>query len=147
MWYPIFVWKQVFPMRYNFIASWNFCFNYLVSLTYILWKRGAVKSKNNTAKIKDLFLKVWYPVFDTHLAATLTISSEKDSKYAGVSFNWSLAIGSRKKSPQNPHPPDPKPNPIFNLTLTLPLTAYGGLFLRGDFFLTSWKSYSWASAL
>ena len=51
-----------------------------------------MKSKNNTAKIKDLFLKVWYPVFDTHLAATLTISSEKDSKYAGVPLNWLLAI-------------------------------------------------------
>ena len=26
-------------------------------------------------------------VFDTHLVATLTISSEKDSKYASVSLN------------------------------------------------------------
>ena len=47
---------------------------------------------NNTTKMKELFLKVWYPVFDTHLAATLKISSEKGNKYAGVSLNWSLAI-------------------------------------------------------
>ena len=36
--------------------------------------------------------KIWYPVFDTHLTATLTIFTKKDSKYAGVSLNWSLAI-------------------------------------------------------
>ena len=35
----------------------------------------------------------------------------------------------RKKSP----PPDYKPNPIPNLTLTLPLTPHGGLFSGGIF--------------
>ena len=28
-------------------------------------------------------------------------------------------------------PPDPKPNPVLNLTLTLPLTHHGGLFSGG----------------
>ena len=42
-----------------------------------------MKSKNNTAKMKELFWK-WYPAFDTHVSATLTISSEKDSEYASV---------------------------------------------------------------
>ena len=79
-------------MKYIFIVSWNSCFNYLNSLTYISWKTGAVKSKNNTAKMKELSLKLWYPVFDTHLTATLTISSEKDGKYEVVFLNWSLAI-------------------------------------------------------
>ena len=40
-----------------------------------------MKSKNNTAKTKELFSKLRYPVFDTHLMATLTISSKNDSKY------------------------------------------------------------------
>ena len=39
-------------------------------------------------------------------------------------------IGSRKKyPPEPPPPPDSKANPIRNLTLTLPLTPQGGLFL------------------
>ena len=33
-----------------------------------------------------------------------------------------------KKPWKPPLPPDPKPNPIPNLTLTLPLTPYGGIF-------------------
>ena len=40
------------------------------------------------------------------------------------------------KIPPEKSPPDPKPNPIPNLTPTLPLTTHGGLFFRGDFFLT-----------
>ena len=90
--YPIFLRNQVFPMKYIFIASWNFWFNYLVSRTYQLWKRSAVKYKNNTARMKELFLKVWYPAFDIRLGAILTISNEKDNKHAGVSLNWLLAI-------------------------------------------------------
>ena len=38
-----------------------------------------------------------------------------------------------KISPEK-SPPDPKPNPISNLTLTLPLILHGGLFFRGGFF-------------
>ena len=53
-------------------------FNYLDSS-----KTGAVKSKNNTAKIKKLFLKLKYPVFDTHLMATL----KKNIKYEVVLLN------------------------------------------------------------
>ena len=79
-------------MKCIFIVSWNFWFNYLDSRTYIAWKTGAVKSKNNTAKMKELFFKLWYPIFDTHLAATLTVSSENDSKYKVVFLNWLLAI-------------------------------------------------------
>ena len=79
-------------MKYMFIPSWNSCFNYLDPRTYISWKTGVVKSKNSTAKTKELFLKLWYPIFDTHLTATLTISNEKDSKYKVVFLNWSLAI-------------------------------------------------------
>ena len=75
----------------NNIASRIFCFDYLDSRTYISWKTGAVKSKNNT-KIKELFLKLYYPAFDIHLTATLTISSKKDSKDEVVFLNWSLAI-------------------------------------------------------
>ena len=37
-----------------------------------------------------------------------------------------------KNTPGKKPPPDSKPNPI----LTLPLTPHGGLFFRGDFFLT-----------
>ena len=36
--------------------------------------------------------------------------------------------GSRKKSPLEKKPPDSKPNPIRNLTLTLPLTLTGRFF-------------------
>ena len=79
-------------MKYIFIVSWNSCFNYLDSRTYISLKIGAVKSNDNTAKMKALFLKLWYPVFDTHLTAILTISIEKDNKYEVVLLNWSLAI-------------------------------------------------------
>ena len=79
-------------MIYIFIVSWNSCFNYLESRTHIEWKTGAVQCKNNTVKMKELFLKLWYPIFDTHLTATLTISSEKDSKYKVVFLNWLLAI-------------------------------------------------------
>ena len=68
-------------MKYIFIVSWNSCFNYLESRTHIAWKTGAVKSKNTTVKMKELFLKLWYPIFYTHLTATITICSEKDSKY------------------------------------------------------------------
>ena len=32
------------------------------------------------------------------------------------------------KNPPGKPPTDPKPNPIPNITLTLPLTPYGGLF-------------------
>ena len=39
-----------------------------------------------------------------------------------------------KNSPEK-KPPDSKPNPIPNLTFTLPLTLTGGFF-PGDFFLT-----------
>ena len=92
LWYTIFLRKQVFSMKYIFIVSWNSCFNYLASRTYISLKTGAVKSNNNTAKTKELFLKLWYPVFDTHLTARLTTSSEKDSKYEVMFLNWSLAI-------------------------------------------------------
>ena len=49
--------------------------------------------------MKELFLKVWYPVFDTHLAATLTVSSEKDNKHVGMPLNWSLAIMILDQSP------------------------------------------------
>ena len=79
-------------MNNIFIVSRMSCFNYLDSRTYISWKTGAVKIKNNTAKIKELFLKLFYVVFDTHLTATLTVSSKKDSKYEAVFLNWSLAI-------------------------------------------------------
>ena len=79
-------------MKYIFIVSWKSCLNYLESRTHIAGKTGAVKSKNNTVKMKELFLKLWYPIFDTHLAATLTISSEKDSKYKFVFLNWLLAM-------------------------------------------------------
>ena len=78
-------------MKYIFIVSWNSCLNYFDSPTYISSKTGALKSKNSTAKMKELFLKLWYPVFDTHLTETLTISSEKNSKYEVVFLNWSLA--------------------------------------------------------
>ena len=47
-----------------------------------------MKSKNNTAKIKKLFMKLQYPVFDTHLMAKL----KKNSKYEVVFLNSSLAI-------------------------------------------------------
>ena len=50
-------------------------------------KTSALTSKNNTAKIKELFLKLFYPVFDTHLTAALTVSSKKDSKYEVVFLN------------------------------------------------------------
>ena len=76
-------------MKYIFIFFWNSCFNYLDSRTYIAWKTNTVKSKNNTAKMKELFLKLWYLIFDIHLTAT--ISSEKDSKYKVVFINWLLA--------------------------------------------------------
>ena len=79
-------------MKDIFIVSWNSCFNYLNSLTYISWKIGAVESKNNIAKIKELFLKLRYPVFNTHLTTRLTISVEKDSMYEVVFLNWSLAM-------------------------------------------------------
>ena len=79
-------------MKCIFIVPWNSCFNYLNSLTYISWETGAVKNKNNGAKMKELFLKSWYPIFNTHLTATRTISSEKDSKYEVVFLNWPLAI-------------------------------------------------------
>ena len=45
-----------------------------------------------------------------------------------------------KKPWKPPLPPDPKPNPIPNLTLTLPLTTYGGIFSKGDFCLTPIQS-------
>ena len=38
-----------------------------------------------------------------------------------------------EKIPPEKNPPDSKPNPIPNLTLTLPLTPHGGLFSRGIF--------------
>ena len=47
--------------------------------------------------------------------------------------------GSRKKSSRKKNPSDPKPNPIPNLTLTLPLTHYWGLF-SGEMF--SWHQAS-----
>ena len=53
-------------------------------------------------------------------------------------------LGYRKKSPRK-NPPDPKPNSMSNLILTLPLPLTphegGGAFFRGDFFLTP-KSYT-----
>ena len=80
-------------MKYNFIVSWNSCFNYLESHTHIPWKTSSMKNKNNTVKMKELFLKLWYPIFDTHVMATLKISSEKDSKYNEVVFlNCLLAL-------------------------------------------------------
>ena len=56
--------------------------------------------------------------------------------------------GSRKKSPQEPptppHTPSyPKPNPILNLTLTLPLNRHGGFCLLIKFkFSELYLSYS-----
>ena len=37
-------------------------------------------------------MKLVYPIVDTYLTAILAVSSKKDSKYADVSFNWSLEI-------------------------------------------------------
>ena len=37
------------------------------------------------------------------------------------------------KNPPGKKPPDPKPNPVPNLTLTLPLTPHGGIFPGGFF--------------
>ena len=91
LWYTIFFWKQVFSLKHIFIISWNSCFNYLVSRTYILWITGEMKSKNNTSKVKKLFLKLWYAIFDIYLTTILTISSKKDGKCAVMSLNWSLA--------------------------------------------------------
>ena len=79
-------------MKCIFIVSWNSCFNYLDSRTYTSWKPGAVKSKHNTAKFKELFLKLRYPAFYIHLTATLAIYNENDSKYEVVFLNWSIAI-------------------------------------------------------
>ena len=79
-------------MKYIFIVSWSSCFNYLDSRTYMSLKAGALKSKNNTSKMKELFLKLYYLAFDTHLTAILIISSEQDSKYEVMFLNWSLAI-------------------------------------------------------
>ena len=45
------------------------------------------------------------------------------------------------KIPHEKSPPDSKPNPIPNLTLTLPLTPHGGAFFRGYFFLTPCETY------
>ena len=44
--------------------------------------------------MKELFWKYYTHThfFDTQLASTLTIFSEKDSKYASVSLKWALAI-------------------------------------------------------
>ena len=42
--------------------------------------------------MKELFLKLEHPIFDTYLTAILTVSSKKESKYADVSLNWSLEI-------------------------------------------------------
>ena len=50
-------------------------------------KTGALKSKNNTSKMKELFLKLYYLAFDTHLTAILIISSEQDSKYEVMFLN------------------------------------------------------------
>ena len=36
--------------------------------------------------MKELFLKLGDPIFDTYLIAILTISSKIESKYADVSF-------------------------------------------------------------
>ena len=44
--------------------------------------------------------------------------------------------GSRKKFPRKKNPPNSKPNPIPNLTLTLPPDPPRGAFFRGYFFLT-----------
>ena len=42
--------------------------------------------------MKELFLKLGHPIFDTYLTAILRISSKIESKYADVSFKWSLKI-------------------------------------------------------
>ena len=80
-------------MKYVSIVSCNSWFNYLVSRTYMLWKSVVIKkSKSNTAKMKELFLKLGHPIFDTYLTAILRISSKIESKYADVSFKWSLEV-------------------------------------------------------
>ena len=44
------------------------------------------KSKSNTAKMKELFFEIMIPCFDTYMNVILTVSSKKESNYAGVSF-------------------------------------------------------------
>ena len=64
-------------MKCIFIVSWNSCFNYSDSRTYIAYRA---------------VLKLWYPIFDTHMTATLAVSSVKNSKYKVVFLNWLLEI-------------------------------------------------------
>ena len=86
-------------MKYIFIVSRNSCFNYLDSRTLYHQKQGQWKVRTTLLKSKscfwnyNTFLMILYNTyFDTHLTATLTISSKKDNKYEVVFLNWSLAI-------------------------------------------------------
>ena len=54
------------------------------------------------------------------------------SKYLNEQSFWIWNNGSRNKSHRKT-PPDPKPNPVSNLTLTLPPTP-NGVYFSGGFF-------------
>ena len=74
-------------MKHISFVSLNSCLNYLVSCTYIRRKKGLVKSKNKAVEKKTAVFDIMICCFNTHLTATFTICSKRDSKDAGVSLN------------------------------------------------------------
>ena len=76
------------------------------------------------------FLEKRDHIFTCMFSCYSTLVSVKNDGYI-------LVLG---KNPPGKSPPDPKPNPIPNLTLNIPLTPYGGLFPGGIF---SWHRIFW----